>query len=393
MAKIKWTKEALAKSASRYETLKEWRLSEPSAYATASRLKLLPELTVGMEKKIEHGFWTEAVVAERAKQFTNKRDWIKGDYKSYTAAQRLGIVDKVSVHMEPLGNRHKRCLYSIEIIGQNMIYIGLTYDFSRRMRDHMKSRRFIDLIDRYGEGCIEKVQLTDYIDKKEAAEKEGLLVEQFAKQGYQILNIQKTGSLGGNIIKWTKEAIFEDANKYSSVMDWAKAPQSGYAAASAMGILSKCTSHMERLIKEPGSYTKEDIIKASTQFTQIIEWNKKDHKTYAAARRMNLLEDPDVIGHFTKGEVVNKKWVKERVIEAVKDFRSVSEWKSKSPGSYKAARADGYFEEIKSKMNPPAREGKWNLESIAADAKKLFKLVIDRHEIRESMNDKKYLEI
>ena len=40
MARIKWTKEALAKSASRYETLKEWRLSEPSAYATASRLKL-----------------------------------------------------------------------------------------------------------------------------------------------------------------------------------------------------------------------------------------------------------------------------------------------------------------------------------------------------------------
>ena len=52
MARIKWTKEALAKSASRYKTLKDWRLSEPSAYATASRLKLLVELTMGMDMKI-----------------------------------------------------------------------------------------------------------------------------------------------------------------------------------------------------------------------------------------------------------------------------------------------------------------------------------------------------
>ena len=85
---------------------------------------------------------------------------------------------------------------------------------------------------------------------------------------------------------------------------------------------------------------------------------------------MKLLNDPDVVGHFTKGEVINKKWVKERVLEVVKDFQSVSEWKIKSPGSYKAARADGYFEEIKSQMNPPPREPKWNLESIAADAQK-----------------------
>ena len=136
-----------------------------------------------MEKKIEHGYWTEDIVTERVKQFPNKRDWIKGDYKSYSAAQRLGIVDKVSAHMDPLGNRHKRCLYSIEVIGQNMIYIGLTYDFSRGMRDHMKSSRFVDLIARYSEGCIEKVQLTDYINKKEAAEKEVLLAEQFKNKG------------------------------------------------------------------------------------------------------------------------------------------------------------------------------------------------------------------
>ena len=370
MPKTKWTFEALKNSASKYRTVKEWRLSENSAYVTASRLGLLPELTAGMGKKIEHGFWTEEVVAERAKRFTHKRDWIAGDSHSYAAAQRLNIVDKVSAHMIPLGNTHKRCLYSIEVIGHNLIYIGLTYDFRRRMRDHMKSQRFSSLIKKYGENCIEKIQLTDYIDKEEAALKEGLLVEEYKAKGYQLLNIQKTGSLGGNIVKWTKEAILEDAKKYSRVMDWVNAPNSGYPSASAMGIIEECTAHMERLIKAPGSYTKQDIINASVKFDQVSEWVRLDRKTYQAAQRMNLLDDPDVAGHFIKNQVINKKWAKDAVVNEVKRYSSVSEWKRNSPGSYKAAKADGYYEEIKRGMAPPTRTLKWTEQSIINDALK-----------------------
>lgn len=370
MAKIKWTKEALEKSASKYNTVKEWRISEPSAYATASRLKLLPQLTEGMQKKIEHGFWTEEVVTQRAKPFKHKRDWIKGDYQSYTAAQRLGIVDRVSRHMVPLGNTHKRCLYSIEVVGQNLIYIGLTYDFDRRMRDHMKTKRFRDLIEKYGEGCIDRVQLTDYIDKDEAAAQEGLLVEKFRQKGYQLLNSQKTGSLGGNIVKWTKEAIFEDAQRYKRVIDWINAPGSAYPAASAMGIIGECTAHMQRLIKAPGSYTKQDIINAAAQFNQISEWVKQDQRTYQAAQRMKLLNDPDVVGHFVKNRVVNKKWLKVNVLIEARKYSCVSAWKRGSPGSYKAAKADGYFEEIKASMSPPKRTLKWTHESIIRDASK-----------------------
>jgi predicted GIY-YIG superfamily endonuclease len=370
MARTKWTIEALKNSASKYKTVKEWRLSEPSAYVTASRLRILPELTAGMTKKIDHGFWKAEVVVERAKKFKHKRDWIKEDYQSYTAAQRLGIVDKASEHMTPLGNTHKRCLYSIEVIGQNLIYIGLTYDFRRRMRDHMKSARFLELIRKYGEGCIEQVQLTSYIDKDEAAKIEGLLVEEYKEKGYQILNIQKTGSLGGNIIKWTKEAILDDAKKYTRVMDWANTPGSGYPSASAMGIIEECTAHMQRLIKTPGSYTKKDIGEASIKFKQVSEWVRLDRKTYQAAKRMNLLNDPEVVGHFTKGQVVNKKWKKDAVIEESSKYASVSEWKRNSPGSYKAAKADGYYEEIKSSMSPPKRALKWSEESILNDALK-----------------------
>ena len=59
MANQKWTLEALEKSARKYEKVKDWRITEPSAYSTACRRDLLTELTAHMSKKIVHGYWTK----------------------------------------------------------------------------------------------------------------------------------------------------------------------------------------------------------------------------------------------------------------------------------------------------------------------------------------------
>ena len=69
MASIKWTFEALKESASKYGDVKTWRTKEPSAYATASQKKLLPQLTAQMKKSIIHNYWTEERVIERSKDF------------------------------------------------------------------------------------------------------------------------------------------------------------------------------------------------------------------------------------------------------------------------------------------------------------------------------------
>ena len=47
--------------------------------------------------------------------------------------------------MTPIGSHYYRCIYSLEIKGQKKIYIGLTYNYQRRIRDHLKSKRFIEL--------------------------------------------------------------------------------------------------------------------------------------------------------------------------------------------------------------------------------------------------------
>ena len=41
-----------------------------------------------------------------------------------------------------MGSHYYRCLYSIEIKKEKKIYIGLTYNFNQRIKDHLKTKRF-----------------------------------------------------------------------------------------------------------------------------------------------------------------------------------------------------------------------------------------------------------
>ena len=99
----KWTYEALSGSAAGYDSVKEWRTSEPSAYATASQQKLLPELTAHMHKRIVHGYWTEERILDSAKKFDQISKWAEVHHAAYSRAGQLGIRDKATAHMIPAG--------------------------------------------------------------------------------------------------------------------------------------------------------------------------------------------------------------------------------------------------------------------------------------------------
>jgi len=366
---LKWTFEALKASADKYQSLKGWRTGEPSAYVTASQKRLLPKLTEHMKSGL-YNYWNRERCHQFALQYETKVDWIKGHKKSYSAASRLNIIDQITDHMTPIGNKKMRCLYSITVNNTSYAYIGLTGNFKRRIHDHMETKRFTKLANEYGSESIVPIQLTDYIDAGEAQRKEAELMEEYLLNGYSLLNKAKAGSLGGVTLKWTEEAILEDAKKYTNVMVWANTPKSGYPAASAAGILEKATAHMERQMKAPGSWTKDEVIEYSIQFTSVTEWHKNDSKSYAAATRMGLLNDPDVAGHFNKGMVVNKKWTKEKVLADAKNFSSKSEWKKNSGSAYKASKSDDYFDKATAHMKTPEKTRKWTQETILLDAKK-----------------------
>ena len=67
------------------------------------------------------------------------------------------------------------------------------------------------VIKKYGKQSIIHHQITEYIPKDLAVEKEVSLINYYTKKGYYLLNIAKGGSLGSPVIKWTKEKIINEA--------------------------------------------------------------------------------------------------------------------------------------------------------------------------------------
>jgi len=65
--------------------------------------------------------------------------------------------------------------------------------------------------------------LTDFLDINIASEMEGIILNKYIAEGWNILNRCKTGGLGENNgvnLKWTKEKCLESAKKYQTKNDW-----------------------------------------------------------------------------------------------------------------------------------------------------------------------------
>ena len=104
------------------------------------------------------------------------------------------------MHMEPVGNLYNRLIYAYEF-PDNHVYVGLTFNLSKRDRSHMKKNTspiYLHMV-KTGLKPIRK-SLTDFMDIKEAQKKENEILQSYIKKGWKPLNRAKTGSLGGKYL-------------------------------------------------------------------------------------------------------------------------------------------------------------------------------------------------
>jgi hypothetical protein len=79
---------------------------------------------------------------------------------------------------------------------------------------------------------------------KEAQLLELSTIKKYKNENYILLNIAKSSSLGGNILKWTKEKCIEDAKKYKTKSEWINNSNGAYCSAKKNGWLEECCAHM-----------------------------------------------------------------------------------------------------------------------------------------------------
>lgn len=193
--------------------------------------------------------------------------------------------------MKKLGNRYNKCVYAYEFSDMS-VYVGLTYSIKNR-----QLRRDCDLTDQVTRhikdtGLIPiRKQLTDYISVDEAIFLEGDYVEKYRVAGWRILNAVKTGSIGGNVVKWTYEVCKSLALKYQSRRKFKMDYGGAYNAAYTKGWIDDICSHMKMAYKPIGYWTYEHCKNEAGKYKSRRDFKLKCQYAYNISCRNGWLGD------------------------------------------------------------------------------------------------------
>lgn len=99
-----WTLERCIESAKQFKVRKEWSKGEAGAYDSASRngwLNIcLPLTDDKYNGRRPNGYWNLKRCTESAEQFNTRSEWAKGESGAYLSAYKNGWLNKCCVHME-----------------------------------------------------------------------------------------------------------------------------------------------------------------------------------------------------------------------------------------------------------------------------------------------------
>ena len=222
----------------------------------------------------------------------------------YMAALRNGWLDEICSHMIAVGNHYKRCIYAYEfpnIEGKNYVYVGLTDHIPQRDLVHGRKGAVYTFCKKHNVERPKPIQLTEYIDKEEAKEQEGIELSKYIAKGWIPLNRVKTGSLGGHLANdgFTFEECKARGQRYSKRSEWKREDYPTYYIASKRGWIDKILKQSERFGNAKQSYwTEEQIAETASKYGSRREFRKNEPSAYARAWKMGILDN--VCGHMKR---------------------------------------------------------------------------------------------
>jgi len=242
-----WTKEKCQEEALKYKFRNDFKKNSKIAYGKSIQEKWINEICQHMEMKYQPDtYYTKEKCQEEALKYKTRTEFCKGSNIFYKKSLKNNWLNEICSHMLKFGNRQYRCIYVYEFIDKN-VYIGLTYNLENRNYRHMNEQKNSPVLKHMKKTLLipKLKQLTDYISVEEAIILEGKFIEKYKTKGYVCLNKIKSGGLGGNIIKWTKERCQEEALKYKTRSKFAKNNPSAYSASNRYGWVNEICSHMK----------------------------------------------------------------------------------------------------------------------------------------------------
>jgi len=329
-----WTKERCIEEALKYNRRSDFQNYSGSAYNKACVNKWLNEICLHMK----YNSWTKEKCQEEALKYKSKVEFKKKCGSGYNKACVNKWIDEICSHMQVIGTLKKRCIYAAEF-SDNHVYIGLTYSLSNRIHRHLNdvnSSIYKHIIKTKIDP--EFKQITDYIEINIAKKKEGEFVTHYQELNWNILNQTKTGTIGGNILMWTKEKCAEEALKYNLRIDFTNNSRSAYKSSINNGWLDEICSHMNKKWK---TWNFENCKTEALKYKTRNEYQNNSRTSYDYARKYKWFDE--ICLHMPSKHV--RASINECKLEALK-YETRSEFMKKSPLIYKTSYKHKILNEI-----------------------------------------------
>ena len=291
-----WTYEKCEKEAKKYKTTSQFRKESIHAYQAAKKYKWLNKF-IWLEH-ISNKIWNEKTCRDESKKYRTRSEFKKKASSAYNVANKNKWLDSYIWLKNEQFDLYKDkidCIYVYEFKDQNSVYVGRTLMRLQKQRDKEHIFRDTDTVFKFAKknniSVPEMKILEDNLTLKEGSEREGYWVEKYRSDGWIIINIAKTGSIGTlGKGKWNYKNTYEEARKYKTKVEFCKNSGGAYGAAKRNKWL-KDYNWFTRPIVHNKKWTYETTKKEANKYGSKNEFHKNSSSAYSAAWKHGWLDE------------------------------------------------------------------------------------------------------
>ena len=328
-------------------------------------------------------------VIKEAKKYKSLKEFHDKNNNAWKSAKHNGWLKEMewfNNKNEILKNR-KYYVYKIEIVSLNSVYIGITCQKEgERWKEHNTSfNKKTNKYDTVKQFCIDnsinmpyEIILENNLSCEEAQYYEKYYIEEFMKNGYNILNKGKCGigsSAIGNSYKWnSEEKIIKEGKKYKNCEEFKNKSGGAYNAAKKYNLLEKIFGKNKGLVYSNWK-NKEKTINEGKKYKNRTDFFRHNKGAYGSALKHGWIDEIFPIDRntiisealkykdrleFRKNNLpLFKKASEEKILDEIfpfsldyfnnisKKYINAKEFKEKNYFYYNQARKYGYLKKLK----------------------------------------------
>jgi hypothetical protein len=335
----------------KYSVMKDFQKKENGVYLYSKRRGWLHEITSHMKKNIRWEHRKEEV-HQVALKYKHRGEFCLKDEMYYEVARRWGWLDDICGHMTSVGNKYKRLVYVYEFEDMT-VYVGLTGNDIKRSDSH--SKRDNSPVYRHqqktGLNPTKKILTDGYIYSEDAKVIEHETIMKYREEGWNVLNRAKAGGLGGSDRIWTDEKIKETISKYTHLSEFRKNEPLLVHTLYRRGDYRE---HVKVLIDDGVTYWNEElVIETISKYTYLKDF-VRDHP--GARGWIGKMNKEHLLGGLVNGNikryVINQWNNKEEALKEASKYNIISDLMNKNNTLFRAAKKQGWLDEIKENMIP-----------------------------------------